>query len=291
MRQVDSYCELFFRFYDADKGKITVDGVDVRDLDVGDLRRSIAVVPQETPLFNSSIKHNIHYGNLDSDFSDVQRAAEAANLGPLLLTLPDGYETSSVGDRGLKLSGGEKQRVALARAILKDAPVCCFDEATSALGYGDGAGTAEIMAHLKSARPEPDDAGHCPSLVYGRRRGRDRGPGGGQSAEFLRNNRRQARAAQGTRCGRRKRRQKKNGRARYRGRTTSENADRGPQRSGSLAAWSVSRADGERGRRRTQALFEALVSKPLQSVRDIIPCDPHWSEMSLRAAGPRARFF
>ena len=79
---------LLFRFYDADKGKITVDGVDVRDLDVGDLRRSIAVVPQETPLFNSSIKHNIHYGNLDADFSAVQRAAEAANLGPLLLTLP-----------------------------------------------------------------------------------------------------------------------------------------------------------------------------------------------------------
>ena len=137
---------LLFRFYDADKGKITVDGVDVKDLDVGDLRRSIAVVPQETPLFNSSIKHNIHYGNLDSDFSDVQRAAEAANLGPLLLTLPDGYETL-VGDRGLKLSGGEKQRVALARAILKDAPVCCFDEATSAL---DTETEAEIMAHLKS---------------------------------------------------------------------------------------------------------------------------------------------
>jgi ABC-type transport system involved in Fe-S cluster assembly fused permease/ATPase subunit len=137
---------LLFRFYDADSGKITVDGVDVKDLDVGDLRRSIAVVPQETPLFNDTIRHNIHYGNLDSDFSAVQGAAEAANLGPLLLSLPDGYETK-VGDRGLKLSGGEKQRVALARAILKDSPVCCFDEATSAL---DTETEAEIMAHLKT---------------------------------------------------------------------------------------------------------------------------------------------
>ena len=123
-----------------------MDGVDVRDLDVGDLRRAVAVVPQETPLFNDTIGHNIHYGDLDATDDDVAAAADAANLGPLLKKLPKGMDTL-VGDRGLKLSGGEKQRVALARAILKDAPVCCFDEATSAL---DTETEAEIMANLSA---------------------------------------------------------------------------------------------------------------------------------------------
>ncbi|KAJ8613956.1 hypothetical protein CTAYLR_008790 [Chrysophaeum taylorii] len=137
---------LLVRFYDVTGGRISLDGTDVRDVPIDELRRAVGVVPQETSLFNNSIFHNIHYGNLDAPVSRVYEAARAAAVHDAIAALPSGFETA-VGERGLKLSGGEKQRVALARTILKDSPVCCFDEATSAL---DAHTEAEIMARLKA---------------------------------------------------------------------------------------------------------------------------------------------
>ena len=136
---------LLFRFYDVGGGRVTVGGRDVRDYDVGDLRDAIGVVPQDTSLFNATIGENIRYGDPRASDAAVEAAARAANLTPLLDSLPDRFDTV-VGERGLKLSGGEKQRVALARAVLKDAPVVCFDEATSAL---DTSTESEIMGHLR----------------------------------------------------------------------------------------------------------------------------------------------
>ena len=136
---------LLFRFYDVGGGRVTVGGRDIRDYDVGDLRDAIGVVPQDTSLFNATIGENIRYGDPRASDAAVEAAARAANLTPLLDSLPDRFDTV-VGERGLKLSGGEKQRVALARAVLKDAPVVCFDEATSAL---DTSTESEIMGHLR----------------------------------------------------------------------------------------------------------------------------------------------
>lgn len=136
---------LLFRFYDVDSGRVALDGVDVRDIPIDDLRKSIGVVPQDTSLFNASIEHNIHYGDLSKSVQQTEVAASQAAVLDTLASLPLGFKTV-VGERGLKLSGGEKQRVALARAILKDAPVLFCDEATSAL---DAHTEAEIMAHLR----------------------------------------------------------------------------------------------------------------------------------------------
>lgn len=123
---------LLFRFYDVQEGRITIDGQDIRSVTLESLRKSIGVVPQDTPLFNDTIEHNIKYGNLDSSPEEVIAAAKRARIHEIIQGLPDGYATM-VGERGMMISGGEKQRLAVSRLILKDAPLLFFDEATSAL--------------------------------------------------------------------------------------------------------------------------------------------------------------
>jgi ATP-binding cassette subfamily B protein len=123
---------LLFRFYDIQEGAITIDGQDVRDVTQKSLRAAIGMVPQDTVLFNDTIGYNIRYGRPDAGEEDVRKAAELAQIDGFIRHLPDGYQ-SMVGERGLKLSGGEKQRVAIARTILKAPPILILDEATSAL--------------------------------------------------------------------------------------------------------------------------------------------------------------
>ncbi|RWM19316.1 MAG: ABC transporter ATP-binding protein/permease [Mesorhizobium sp.] len=135
---------LLFRFYDIQGGKILIDGQDIRDVTQESLRAAIGMVPQDTVLFNDTIAYNIRYGRVDASEEDVRKAAELAQIGPFIERLPDGYR-SMVGERGLKLSGGEKQRVAIARTILKAPPILMLDEATSAL---DSHTEQEIQAAL-----------------------------------------------------------------------------------------------------------------------------------------------
>lgn len=123
---------LLFRFYDAQSGEITIDGQNVKDVTQESLRAAIGMVPQDTVLFNDTIAYNIRYGRPDATDEEVRQAAELAQIGSFIESLPEGYDTM-VGERGLKLSGGEKQRVAIARTILKAPPILLLDEATSAL--------------------------------------------------------------------------------------------------------------------------------------------------------------
>lgn len=123
---------ILLRFYDVASGRVLIDGQDIRDVTQKSLRAAIAVVPQDTVLFNDTIFYNIAYGRADATPDDVFAAARMAQLDDLIRALPDGYDTM-VGERGLKLSGGEKQRVAIARAIIKNPPILVLDEATSAL--------------------------------------------------------------------------------------------------------------------------------------------------------------
>jgi len=123
---------LLFRFYDVNGGRITINGQDIRDVSQQSLRKAIGIVPQDTVLFNDSIYYNIAYGQPDASRKEVIQAARAAHIHHFVESLPDKYE-SLVGERGLKLSGGEKQRVAIARTLLKNPPILVFDEATSAL--------------------------------------------------------------------------------------------------------------------------------------------------------------
>lgn len=123
---------LLYRFYDVIEGKITIDGQDLRDVTQESLRAAIGMVPQDTVLFNDTIAYNIRYGRPDATDAEVRKAAELAQIGTFIESLPKGYDTP-VGERGLKLSGGEKQRVAIARTILKGPPILILDEATSAL--------------------------------------------------------------------------------------------------------------------------------------------------------------
>jgi ATP-binding cassette subfamily B protein len=123
---------LLFRFYDVGAGRITIDGQDIRDVDQASLRAAIGVVPQDTVLFNDTIFYNISYGRPDATRAEVENAARVAHIADFIARLPDGWETA-VGERGLKLSGGEKQRVSIARTVLKQPPILVFDEATSAL--------------------------------------------------------------------------------------------------------------------------------------------------------------
>jgi ATP-binding cassette subfamily B protein len=140
---------LLYRFYDVDSGRIAIsDGAgelrDIRDYTQASVRGAIAIVPQDTVLFNDTIYYNILYGRPDASREDVEAAARAAHIHELISSLPDGYETQ-VGERGLKLSGGEKQRVAIARALLKNPAILIFDEATSAL---DSKSEQAIQAEL-----------------------------------------------------------------------------------------------------------------------------------------------
>ncbi len=123
---------LLFRFYDVGGGRITIDGQDIRDVTQRSLRAAIGIVPQDTVLFNDTIEYNIAYGRPGASHEEVVAAARAAHIHEFIERLPDGYATL-VGERGLKLSGGEKQRVAIARTLLKNPPILVFDEATSAL--------------------------------------------------------------------------------------------------------------------------------------------------------------
>lgn len=123
---------LLFRFYEISKGKITIDGQDIRDVKQSSLRAALGMVPQDTVLFNDTIRYNIRYGRWDATEGEVEEAARLAQIDDFIRSMPQGYDTE-VGERGLKLSGGEKQRVAIARTILKAPPILVLDEATSAL--------------------------------------------------------------------------------------------------------------------------------------------------------------
>lgn len=123
---------LLFRFYDVTGGRVLVNGQDVRDVTQESLRAAIGIVPQDTVLFNDTIEYNIAYGRCDASHEELVRAAQLANIHDFIASLPDGYGTV-VGERGLKLSGGEKQRIAIARAVLKNPKILIFDEATSSL--------------------------------------------------------------------------------------------------------------------------------------------------------------
>jgi ATP-binding cassette subfamily B protein len=123
---------ILYRFYDIKGGSVTIDGQDIRDVTQASLREKIGIVPQDTVLFNDTIRYNIGYGRIGANEAEVEDAARMAQIAPFIRELPLGYE-SMVGERGLKLSGGEKQRVAIARTILKNPPILLLDEATSAL--------------------------------------------------------------------------------------------------------------------------------------------------------------
>ena len=136
---------LFYRFYDVDGGRITIDGQDIRSVRQDSLRAAIGIVPQDTVLFNDSIEYNIAYGRAGASHDEIVAAAQLAQIHDFIARLPEGYATP-VGERGLKLSGGEKQRVAIARAILKRPAILIFDEATSAL---DSRSERAIQTELK----------------------------------------------------------------------------------------------------------------------------------------------
>jgi len=137
---------ILYRFYDIASGRVTIDGQDIRDVTQNSVRAAIGIVPQDTVLFNDTIRYNIRYGRIDASDEEIDEAARLAQIEPFIRELPDGF-SSMVGERGLKLSGGEKQRVAIARTILKNPPILMLDEATSAL---DTHTEREIQAALQS---------------------------------------------------------------------------------------------------------------------------------------------
>jgi ABC-type transport system involved in Fe-S cluster assembly fused permease/ATPase subunit len=137
---------LLFRFYDTDDGRILINGQDIRDVTQQSLRAAIGIVPQDTVLFNDTVYYNIAYAKPESSRDEVIRAAQMAHIHDFITSLPEGYDTV-VGERGLKLSGGEKQRIAIARVILKKPRILVFDEATSAL---DSNSERAILGELRA---------------------------------------------------------------------------------------------------------------------------------------------
>jgi ATP-binding cassette subfamily B protein len=142
---------LLFRFYDPTAGRILIDGQDIAGVTQESLRASLGIVPQDTVLFNDTIGYNIGYGRTGSSQAEIEAAAQGAAIHDFVLSLPQGY-ASEVGERGLKLSGGEKQRVAIARTLLKNPPILILDEATSALDSRTEAAIQETLSNVTARR-------------------------------------------------------------------------------------------------------------------------------------------
>jgi ATP-binding cassette, subfamily B, bacterial len=142
---------LLMRFYDPSRGQILLDGVDLRDYKLAELRNQFAIVMQDPVLFSTSIAENIAYGRPGASFQDIVTAAKVANAHDFIIALPNGYDTL-VGERGLRLSGGERQRISLARAFLKDAPILILDEPTSAIDVVTEALIMEAMQRVMAGR-------------------------------------------------------------------------------------------------------------------------------------------
>ena len=138
--------KLLLRFYDPTAGQVMLDGIDLRELKLSEIRKQISLVSQDVYLFHGTIGENIAYGTDDQDFQKIEEASRSAQLHEFVQTLPDGYQTI-VGERGIRLSGGQRQRLSIARAILKNSPVMIFDEATSSV---DTETEREIQANLAS---------------------------------------------------------------------------------------------------------------------------------------------
>ena len=147
-----SILRLLCRFYDPQSGRVTIDGHDLRDVDLDSVRAVLGVVPQDVVLFNDTVEYNLRYGRLEATADEVRQAATIARIHDAIERMPSGYATL-VGERGLKLSGGEKQRIALARALLRDAPVLLCDEATSAV---DTVTERSILDGLRSHARRPE---------------------------------------------------------------------------------------------------------------------------------------
>jgi ATP-binding cassette subfamily B protein len=143
--------QLLLRFHDPDAGVISLDGVDLRQLDPAQLRSRVALVPQDPVIFGATARENIRYGRLDASDAQIEAAARSAEAHEFLSDLPDGYD-SELGERGARLSGGQQQRLAIARALLKDAPVLLLDEATSALDAQSERAVQQALERLMQGR-------------------------------------------------------------------------------------------------------------------------------------------
>ena len=142
---------MLYRFYDPTAGRITIDGQDIAEVQQASLRAAIGIVPQDTVLFNDTIGYNIAYGRGETNQAEIEKAARGAAIDRFVAALPEGYE-SMVGERGLKLSGGEKQRVAIARTLLKNPPILVLDEATSALDSRTEQAIQETLDRIAESR-------------------------------------------------------------------------------------------------------------------------------------------
>jgi ATP-binding cassette subfamily B protein len=143
--------QLLLRFHDPQSGSVRLDGIDVRELDPGELRGAIALVPQDPVIFGTTARENLRYGKLDANDAQIEAAARSAEAHEFLAQLPGGYD-SELGERGARLSGGQQQRLAIARALLKDAPILLLDEATSALDAQSERAVQQALERLMEGR-------------------------------------------------------------------------------------------------------------------------------------------